>query len=81
MTKYAMETAHIYTTQESLHVKITNEGDAHDFLQNKESCSLQINSTWYNSQPSLLCGNIEVVMWSCVYKKAWTSAKWLDSPP
>jgi hypothetical protein len=45
MTKFAVETANIPMTQESLHVKITNE----DMLFHKAS------------QPSLLCGNTETV--------------------
>jgi hypothetical protein len=54
MTKFAMETSDIPTTQERSHVKITNEdGACHG--------SLSIHSTRPNSQPSLLCGNIEAV--------------------
>jgi len=33
MTKFAMETANIPTIQESLHVKIINEVNAHHFIQ------------------------------------------------
>jgi len=39
------------------------------------------NSFHKASQPSLLCGNNEAVMWSCAQKKAWTLAQQLDFPP
>jgi len=35
MTKFVMETANIPMTQESLHVRITNEDNTHHFLQYK----------------------------------------------
>jgi hypothetical protein len=40
MTKFAVETANVSMTQESLHVEIENEGNAHHFLQYQEYCSL-----------------------------------------
>jgi len=61
MTKFAMKTANIPVTQESSHVKITNEDNASDPLK-----PLLIHSTRPSSQPSLLCGHTEVIMWSSV---------------
>jgi len=76
MTKFAMETTNIPTTQENLHVKITNEASAHHLLLYHGYYSLWINSTRPDIQPSLLCGN----NWSCIQRKAWTFV-WLDSLP
>jgi hypothetical protein len=56
MTKFAMETADIPMTQQSLHVEITNEGNAHHFFNIKGT----LNSLHKASQSSL-CGNTEVV--------------------
>jgi len=53
------------TAQESLHVEIINDDNAHHFLQYQGYYSLLIHSTRPNSLSSLLCGNIEAVMWSC----------------
>jgi len=39
-TKSAMETADIPMTQESSHVEITNEDNAHHFLRYQGYCSL-----------------------------------------
>jgi len=61
MTKFAMETADIPTTQEISHVKITNEDNAYHFLQYQGYCSLLIHFTRPNSQQSL-CGNTKEVM-------------------
>jgi len=69
MTKFAMETANISTTQESLHVQIINEDIAHHFLLISRIMLCLNYSTRANSQPSLLCKNIEAVMWSSAYKK------------
>jgi len=46
-------------------VNITNEDNAHHYLQYQGYCSLLIHSTRPNSQPSLLCGSSEVVKWRC----------------
>jgi hypothetical protein len=55
-----------------LHVKITNEDNAHQLLCYQGYCSLWIHSTRLNGQPSLLCGNTEAVSRNCVWKKVWT---------
>jgi hypothetical protein len=39
-TKLSMETTNIPTTQESSHIKITNEDKAHHFLWSHGYCSL-----------------------------------------
>jgi len=65
MTKFAVETADIPTTQESSHVEITHEDNAHHFLWDQGYCTLLNHFTRPYSQPSLLYGNIEAVMWSC----------------
>jgi hypothetical protein len=65
-TKFAMETANISTMQET-YIKITNEDIAHHFLWYQEYSSMQIHSTRPNNQPSLLCGNTEVVIWSLLF--------------
>jgi hypothetical protein len=48
---------------ESLHVEIMNDDIAHHFPWCQWRCSLWIHSTRPNSQPSLLCGNIQAVTW------------------
>jgi hypothetical protein len=59
MTTFASETAGIPTTQESFHVIVTTEDNAHHFLQYQGYCSLLIYSTRPSNQPALLSGNIE----------------------
>jgi hypothetical protein len=68
-TKFAMEKADIPTTQDSSHVKITNEDIAHHFLRCQGYCSLWIHSARLNSQPHLLYGNTEAATWSYAQKK------------
>jgi len=41
MTKFVMGIGNIPTTQESLHVKITNEENAHNFLRYLGHCSFE----------------------------------------
>jgi hypothetical protein len=53
--KSGMETADIPMTQEGLYVEITNEGNAHHFLQ------FTLNLAHKTSHSNLLCGNTEVV--------------------
>jgi len=45
--------------KESWHVEITNKEISHHFVRYQGYCSLRIHSTRSNSQPSLLCGNVE----------------------
>jgi len=45
MTTFAMETADISMTQESLLVEIMNKDNAHHFVQCQRYCSLWIHST------------------------------------
>jgi hypothetical protein len=62
MMKFTMESAYIPMTQESLHVEITNEDNAHHFLSYQGYCSLCIHFTRPDSQINLLYGNTE---WLC----------------
>jgi hypothetical protein len=62
MIKFAVETANIPMTQESSHVEITNENNAHHFLRSILMLLFALNSFHKVSQPSLLHGNTEVVM-------------------
>jgi len=55
-----MKTPDIPMIQESLHLGIINEDNAHCFLWYQGYCSLWIRSTKPNNEPSLLYENIEV---------------------
>jgi hypothetical protein len=39
--KFAMQTVNIPMTQESSHIKITNQDNAHHFLQHQRYCSFE----------------------------------------
>jgi hypothetical protein len=56
-----METADILAIRERLLVEIRNEETVHRFVQYRRYYSILIRSTSTNSQPNLLCGNIEAV--------------------
>jgi len=60
-TKFARETANVPTTQESLHVKITNEDNANHFLQFQGYCTI-----WIHSKKTKQ--SIKFIMW-----KYWSS--------
>jgi len=49
MTKFSMETVNIPMTQDSLHVEITDENNAHHFLRYQGYWSLWIHPTRPNS--------------------------------
>jgi hypothetical protein len=66
--------------KESSHVEITNKDHVRHFFQ-LSKVLFTLNSFQNASQPSSLCGNIQAVTWSCAYKKAWTLAQRLVSPP